>query len=312
MRILFTGASSFTGYWFARELAMAGHELVCPLRRRQEDYQGMRRERMRLLAPLVKVVPNCPFGDSTFLELAATQRWDVLCHHAAEVSNYKSSDFDPYAALRNNTLNAPHVLRALQAAGAPVMILTGTVFESNEGLGEEPRRAFSPYGLSKRLSWEVFSYHCQCADMPLGKFVIPNPFGPWEEERFTSYLMKTWGQGKKVSVRTPDYVRDNIPVDLLAKAYRFFAERTAETKGPLSRFNPSGYVSRQGEFAERVARETKARLGWTCELELLKQSDFSEPLSRTNSDAATRCTSDWNERAFWDGFCDFYARSPSA
>ena len=28
MRILFTGASSFTGYWFIRELVAAGHRVI--------------------------------------------------------------------------------------------------------------------------------------------------------------------------------------------------------------------------------------------------------------------------------------------
>jgi UDP-glucose 4-epimerase len=32
MRILFTGASSFTGYWFVRELVAAGHEVVAACR----------------------------------------------------------------------------------------------------------------------------------------------------------------------------------------------------------------------------------------------------------------------------------------
>ena len=32
MKILFTGASSFTGFWFARALAAAGHEVVATFR----------------------------------------------------------------------------------------------------------------------------------------------------------------------------------------------------------------------------------------------------------------------------------------
>jgi UDP-glucose 4-epimerase len=32
MRILLTGASSFTGYWFVRELAAAGHHVVAAFR----------------------------------------------------------------------------------------------------------------------------------------------------------------------------------------------------------------------------------------------------------------------------------------
>jgi nucleoside-diphosphate-sugar epimerase len=31
MKILFTGATSFTGYWFVKTLAAAGHQIVCPL-----------------------------------------------------------------------------------------------------------------------------------------------------------------------------------------------------------------------------------------------------------------------------------------
>ena len=42
MRILFTGASSFTGYWFVRALAQTGHEVVCPLRGTLWDYEGVR------------------------------------------------------------------------------------------------------------------------------------------------------------------------------------------------------------------------------------------------------------------------------
>ena len=53
----------------------------------------------------------------------------------------------------------------------------------------------------------------------LGKFVIPNPFGPLEEPRFTHYLAKKWFAKEVAIVNTPLYVRDNIHVSLLAKSY---------------------------------------------------------------------------------------------
>ena len=61
--------------------------------------------------------------------------------------------------------------------------------------------------------------------MPLGKFVIPNPLGPFEEPRFCAYLIRQWQAGEAAEVRTPAYVRDNIHVDLLAAAYAAFAKR---------------------------------------------------------------------------------------
>jgi UDP-glucose 4-epimerase len=178
------------------------------------------------------------------------------------------------------------------------------VFENDEGLGNPPLRAFSPYGLSKGLTWQVFRYYCLQAGIPLAKFVIPNPFGPFEEERFTAYLMRVWQSKKPAGVNTPDYVRDNVPVDLLAEAYARFAEQ-APTRLE-SRLNPSAYVESQGSFAERVAREVRRRRGWSCELELARQKDFSEPLMRVNSDPATRLVPEWSEPAFWDSFVNFY------
>ena len=49
MKILFTGGSSFTGLWFIRELARAGHEVVATFRKRPEQYADeIRRQRVSL------------------------------------------------------------------------------------------------------------------------------------------------------------------------------------------------------------------------------------------------------------------------
>src|SRR6267378_5644612 len=105
MKILFTGASSFTGFWFVKALAAAGHEIVCPLTRGLENYTGTRRRRIDLLQPFCQFVPNASFGSDQFLKFAGSENFDLLCHHAADVTNYKSADFDAHAALRNNTHN---------------------------------------------------------------------------------------------------------------------------------------------------------------------------------------------------------------
>jgi nucleoside-diphosphate-sugar epimerase len=303
MKILFTGASSFTGFWFVKSLAQAGHEVVCPVTGELENYTDARRTRVETLKPICRFVPRSPFGSEAFLKLAGAEKFDLLCHHAADVTNYRSADFDAPRALQNNANQLSSVLKVLQCP----TLLTGSVFENDEGVGDEPRRAFSPYGLSKGLTFQCFRYYCLEARLPLGKFVIPNPFGPFEEPRFTAFLMKNWKAGKPVEVKTPDYMRDNIPVDLLTAAYVQFAQKVAATKESLLRINPSGYAEKQGEFAQRVAREAKSRLGWSCELKLTKQEDFSEPMSRTNTEPAAKIVPGWSESMAWDGFAKFYA-----
>ena len=49
MRILFTGASSFSGYHFVTALAGAGHEVVCPLRGGLAGYLSKYTEALELM-----------------------------------------------------------------------------------------------------------------------------------------------------------------------------------------------------------------------------------------------------------------------
>jgi len=251
MKILFTGASSFTGFWFVQELASKGHEVwatftVCD----PDAYEGVREERVKKLENSCKPVWDCKFGDDKFLSIIKQNGpWDFLCHHAADVTNYKSLDFDIGSALSANTKNTKQILEELLNHNCNNIALTGSAFEQNEGLGESPLRAFSPYGLSKGLTTEVFQFWCQQLDINMGKFVIPNPFGPYEEPRFTSYLANTWLRGDTAGVNTPLYVRDNIHISLLAISYVEFIEKLHNSNTSI-KYNPSGYIEsrRRDEF----------------------------------------------------------------
>jgi UDP-glucose 4-epimerase len=304
MKVLLTGASSFTGYWFARALNEAGAHVVAPLRGALADYrEGARAERVRRLSSAAEIIETAPFGSDRFFALAKVGGYDILCHHAAQVGDYRSVDFDIAGALAQNTANLRAVLETLRNGGLKGAILTGSVFEQNEGAGEAPLVAFSPYGMSKGLTADVFRHRCREAGVRYAKFVIPNPFGPLEEPRFCAYLIRAWKKGEVARVNTPLYVRDNIHVSLLAAAYAKFAGEIA-SGACRDRLSPSGYVEAQGAFAERFAAAMRPRLGMECKLELGKQTDFSEPLMRVNVDAATRYVGNWNEAAAWDAVAE--------
>jgi UDP-glucose 4-epimerase len=309
MRILLTGASSFTGTWFVKALAEAGHDVFATLTQpRLEDYSGVRRRRVELMAPWATPLWNCLLGDEQFF--AAVRQhgpWDLFCHHGAEVRDYRSDDFPVIMALINNINNLPSVLAALGGQGCRRLLLTGSVFEADEGAGDSDLRAFSPYGLSKTLTYQAARYYSRQAGFQWGKFVIPNPFGPYEEKRFTSYLARSWLEGDVPVVETPDYVRDNIPVSLLAVAYRDFAERLAGTDAPSLRCYPSCYVETQAEFAKRFAAEMGAR--WpdvACRFELARQAEFPEPLRRYNTEAMKGRFGEWSEAGAWDELAEYY------
>jgi nucleoside-diphosphate-sugar epimerase len=305
MNILLTGASSFTGYWFARELAAAGHEVTALLRRPAAEYtDALRRQRAADLESRCRIAAGIIFGDDKFLALVRDGGFDVLCHHAADVTNYKSPDFDVVAAVENNTRQIAQVTSALKSGGCRRLVVTGSVFENDEGAGSGDLAAFSPYGLSKALTWQMFRYYSERAGMAVGKFVIANPFGPQEEPRFTSYLMKNWLAGETPAVNTPDYVRDNIHVSLLAKAYCQFV--SGMPSSGACRLAPSGYVESQGAFAQRLASEMRSRIGRPCHLELRRQTDFSEPLIRINTDPVA--AEGFDPSTAWDDMASYYQR----
>jgi UDP-glucose 4-epimerase len=249
-------------------------------------------------------VHGCSFGDERFLALVAEGGWDLLAHHAADVTDYKNPNFNTVGALANNTHNVPQVLEALAVAGCHRLLLSGSVFEGGEGAGSQGLPDFSPYGLSKALTFQMFRYYCTHTGIGLGKFVIPNPFGPYEEPRFTGYLIKNWLAGATPNCSSPSYVRDNIHVSLLAKVYAHFAQQIP--RSGFVRINPSGYAESQGAFTLRLAQEMRPRLGLPCPVELKKQIDFPEPRVRINTDPAELDAPDWHESAAWDELAQYY------
>jgi nucleoside-diphosphate-sugar epimerase len=309
MKILFTGASSFTGLWFARELATGGHEVTAIFRHRADEYTDpVRSARVALVREICRPVHGCSFGDSSFLAVVREGNWDLVCHHAAEVANYKSPHFDAVAAVQNNTFNLLAMLDALKTVGCAKLVLTGTVFEAGEGAGSQGLPDFSPYGFSKALTARVFQFYCGRAGLSLGKFVIPNPFGPYEEPRFTAYLMKSWLAGATPICSSPAYVRDNIHVSLLAKVYARFVGELGDSPG-FTKLNPSGYAESQGAFTLRLAQEMRPRLNCPCVVELKKQTDFSEPRVRINTDFPDIEALAWDESRAWDELATYYQKA---
>jgi nucleoside-diphosphate-sugar epimerase len=316
MKILFTGGSSFTGYWFVRQLAQAGHDVTATFTRSGVgDYgRDVRGKRVADMQQYCKPAWNVAFGDERFVSLL--DGVNVLCHHAADVTNYKSLDFDAGAAVSTNTKNLRIVLDALKKQGSlpgsGAVLLTNSVFAGGYGAGTLDAHGklphFSPYGLSKALTAEMFEYYCDASGVPMGQLVIPNPFGPFEEPRFTNYLMKTWFAGKKAGCNTPAYVRDNIHVELLARVYVQCAEKLHELPGAACIVGPHGYIESQGAFAQRFGAEMRLRLGLACDLELAHQTEFTEPRVRINTDTPDASALGFDEAKAWDAVAEYYLR----
>ncbi|MEO6152852.1 MAG: NAD(P)-dependent oxidoreductase [Croceibacterium sp.] len=298
MRILLTGASSFTGSWLAAELARRGHTVVGTLQDSSAAYAPLARQRLEMCRVAgVTLANGVTYGSDALLGLV-DEGWDAIAYHGADVRNYRGPDFDLLGALERNTRGAAELCHRAVAAGVGRIIVSGTVFEPGSAAGDELDRAVTPYGLSKALSWQVMRFHAREAGLAAGKFVIANPFGRFEQERYCTYLARTWLAGETALVRMPDYVRDNVPISLMALGFADFVEHPER---PFAA--PSGYVGTQGVFTARFANEIGTRLGIATPFTLARQTDFSEPLVRTATEAMP---GDWDEAEFWDDLARYY------
>ncbi|MCR5873380.1 NAD-dependent epimerase/dehydratase family protein [Phenylobacterium sp. J426] len=297
--VLLTGASSFTGLWMADALAGEGWHVVAPVLRARGDYAGIRAERVRTLEDVAEVVFEAPVGSPAFLDLVGAKRPDLLAHHAADIPGYRLPDYDVEAGVARNMAGIPETIAAFASAGGRAVLATGTYFEAGEGGGDE---AASPYGLSKSLTNAAQRDLARNAGLAFGKFVIPAPFGPWEEGRLVWSLFQAWTQGRAAEIRTPEYVRDHLPAPYLALAYAWAAARLREDGGEQT-FRPSGYVERVGDFATRVAGEVRARTAMACDLVEHVQTAFPEPRRRANAEPLL---DDAEEAPFWDIYVDYY------
>lgn len=309
MNILFTGASSHSGHRYVQALIDAGHTVTAALSRPHRNYQGLPARRIALLPAACRQVYRAPFGSAAFMRIIENQpHWDLLCHHTAYVRNYTDAMFDVNTALAYNTYKLPAVLSVLRQHGCRRVMLTGTTAEQGEG-GIRNAPALSPYGVSKFLTTAYFKYYTRREEQHLTHFVMSTPIGPLvSESRFTAYLMRCWQNDKTAVINTPDYVRDNIHVSLLAKYYAHVAGKLPARAG-FTRYRPSGYAETIGAFTRRYAREMRKRLGWVCAVKLKKQIDFNEPMIRINTQPVDRDALSWSEKAGWDEIADFYRGS---
>jgi nucleoside-diphosphate-sugar epimerase len=302
IRVLLTGASSFTGSWFAGALAERGAEVVAPCRDALDAGDLDRRRRLARLAGRCRLVGGCPFGSEPFLEVIRSNGpFDLLCHHGAKAGDHRDAGLDPLMAAARQSHGIERVLDALAAGDrCRAVLLTGTVFEADEGGGDPPLRAIGAYGLAKTLTWQIFRHHAEARGLALSKFVIANPIGPLEKPGLCRSLARAWLAGGTPELRRPHLVRDQLMVEPLAEAYADVALRLAAAPEGL-KVTPSQFAERLDRFAHRLAAALGPRLGVPCRFVCAEPPEPSdEPRVRCGVDPLAKLVPAFDVEAAWD------------
>jgi UDP-glucose 4-epimerase len=307
MRALLTGVSSFTGCWFASALAEAGWDVLCTCRQRLDAYAGMDVRRLAQARHAgCELVGETAFGDARFLDLVARQRFDLLCHHGVEVGDFRRDGFDPIGVLSAATLHADRVLQLLARGGARAVIVTGSMFEPEEGGSSDHSPAVNAYGVAKRLIWEELRHGARRHGLVAARFVVPHPFGPLDKPGLVDHLLRAWRAGQAASIDHPHLVRDFIHVDFLSAVYAAFCGELLRGRAARS-LAPSGCVGTILAQARRLSAEMAPRLGVVCRVEPRTPPRASnEPLLRINTDPMPALAANWPFARSWDRLAEFY------
>ena len=150
----------------------------------------------------------------------------------------------------------------MRERGLKAVVATGSVFEPDEGAGAEPRRAFSPYGLSKGLTWQVDPILVRDARRSrLASSSSPIRSVPRRSRASCAYVVDALGEGRgRRGANAALSARQHPCRSAGARLTRGLSPRAGEV-GAGRRFGPCGYLETQGAFAERLARELAPRLG---------------------------------------------------
>ena len=194
MKVLLTGASSFTGYWFARAAQPGGMPRRRAAARRR---RGLHRRSAR------RTCPASPFG-------RRNRRSGAVRFGPLYASVAKASGFRPYfaitppasaiiaaristlpGAVAENTANLRAVLAAHGAWRAQGRRADRQRVRAGRGRGRgAARRILALWPVERSDGGDRQPPLPRIRHLRFNKFVIPNPFGPLEEPRFCAYLIR--------------------------------------------------------------------------------------------------------------------------
>jgi UDP-glucose 4-epimerase len=286
--ILLTGISSFSGSFIAKYLLEEGFNVVGVVSKNWiNDSDKNQRLKSLTHSSNLRLIEYSEYSD--------IKEVDILCLHGTSTLNYRDKNFDTFRAVAetfeyNRSLihHFPHSF----------VIHTGTFSEPNESFGTELDRSFNNYSLSKAIIYDLTKSLFSDSRL-LIKFVMPNVFGPLESRKFIDYLLKSWAEGKVPTVSSPNYIRDNVPIDLLARHYLYVVKNISNLK-QFDKIYPSKYIESNKDFSLRYKREFEKRTGIPLSINFNDLHEYFEPRIRVNSDFSENFVESWDEKDSWD------------
>jgi len=226
MKILVTGGAGFIGSHVVDAFINAGHQVSII-----DNLLTGREENINPLTTFYKM----DIRDEKVAEIFATEKFDVVDHHAAQMDVRRSVD-DPIFDAQNNILGTINLMQASVKHGVKKFIFISTggaiygeqdYFPADE---EHPTRPLSPYGITKLTGEKYLHFYHQTYGL---KYVIlryANIYGPRQNPHGEAGVVAIFStkllageqpiiNGDGTQTRDYVYVQDVVNANLKALEY---------------------------------------------------------------------------------------------
>lgn len=263
IKCLLTGATSFSGAYIAEALIKNGLSVYMPLRLNKENYQGIKAQRLRLIEDaslsnsqsVTEFIDNCDISSEELVEQIDKIQPQIFINHGGYIENYRSPDFDFLKHLETNLRHIQLLIRQLKDNDCKLFIHSGSAFEPG---GEYSKFGISPYGVAKKMVWDMLVFWCQQIGLPCTKIVIPNPYGSLEnEDRLLPVFASLIKSGQSITLKGSADIRNNIRIEKLAEYYAEACLRDPNESPDcfVEEIKPVGNIESQLDFVKRALQE---------------------------------------------------------
>ncbi len=258
MKVLLTGLTSFTGTHIAKVFLEYNNstefEVYAPIRYSKQAYNGLKAQRLNLVKN-IHLIENQDISQHSFIDLVQEIKPDIFINHAGYIDNYRSDDFDFLKHLEINLKNIKVLTQTLKHNQCKLIIHTGSAFEPD---GDYSKYGVSPYGVAKKMVWDMLVFWCQKHKIPAAKIIIPNPYGLLEnQDRLLAVFHQKLAKQENIDLYSSGDIRNNIKAENLADYYL----KTALLAGGelpenyVLELKPTGHIETQLNFILRALQE---------------------------------------------------------
>ena len=221
MRVLFTGSSSFTGYYFLKEINKQKIKTFAIFSRNISSYKkNYQKEILKSELKYIKPRLNIKFGSPKYLKLIQNEKIDTICFHHFIVGNL-DKEYKFRVNLKKILKNLEEVIYYLSLNGKTTILYTSSVYQrisaKNSYINDQSR---INYGFTKQILFQILKYFCKKNKINLIDFELQNPIGQFEKENsLPFYIASSFFEKSKINLNHPSRIFKYQFIDKISKDY---------------------------------------------------------------------------------------------